>query len=98
VIGAEGRPGGYTILGELRALGLEPPKDRDFALFLGPWVETEPGQDLYDWDALVARAAANTHLRSGDLVAAPAVQVAELDVGPFELAVDGLGVLAGRLA
>jgi len=98
VIGAEGRPGGYTILGELRALGHEPPKDRDFALFLGPWVETEPGQDLYDWDALVARAAANTHLRSGDLVAAPAVQVAELDVGPFELAVDGLGVLAGRLA
>jgi len=41
VIGAEGASGGWTIMGELRAPGLEPPKDRDFALFLGPWVETD---------------------------------------------------------
>jgi hypothetical protein len=101
VIGAEGRPGGWTILGELRASGLEPPKDRDFALYLGPWLETElappGGEGAFDWDAALAHAAANTALRAGDLVAAPAVQRTELDTGPFELAVDGLGVLHGRL-
>jgi len=97
VIGAEGRPGGWTILGELRAVGLEPPKDRDFALFLGPWVETEPELPEYDWDAALDHAAANTHLRAGDLVAAPALLRAELDTGPFELALDALGALHGRL-
>ena len=97
VIGAEGRPGGWTILGELRAPGLEPPKDRDFALFLGPWVETEPDPSSFDWDAALELAAANTQLRAGDLVAAPPVQRTELDGGSFELAVDGLGSLHGRL-
>jgi hypothetical protein len=97
VIGAEGRPGGWTILGELRAAGLAPPKDRDFALFLGPWVETDFDGSAFDWDAALALAASNTQLRAGDLVAGPAVQRAELDVGPFELAVDGLGTLHGRL-
>ena len=98
VIGAEGASGGWTILGELRAPDLEPPKDRDFALFLGPWVETEPDLPGFDWEAALAHAAANTVLRAGDLVAAPAVQRTLLEVGPFELAVDGLGTLAGRLA
>ena len=97
VIGAEGRPGGWTILGELRASGLEQPKDRDFALFLGPWVETELDATGFDWDAALALAAANTQLRAGDLVSAPAVMRTELDTGPFELAVDGLGTLVGRL-
>lgn len=40
VIGAEGRIGGTTLLGEWRAGGLEAPKDRDFALVLGPVVVT----------------------------------------------------------
>jgi hypothetical protein len=97
VVGAEGKPGGFTILGELRADGLEAPKDRDFALFLGPWVETEVAPPPFDWDAALALAAANTHLRAGDLVAAPALQRSVLEVGAFELAVDGLGTLGGRL-
>ena len=98
VIGAEGRPGGWTILGELRAVGLEAPKDRDFGLFLGPWVETGlPASSVFDWDAALGLASANTQLRAGDLVAAPPVQRTELDTGPFELAVDGLGTLHGRL-
>ena len=102
VIGAEGAPGGWTILGELRASGSDSPKDRDFALFLGPWVETDfvaqSHKVPFDWGAALAYAAANTVLRAGDLVAGPAVQQTELDVGPFELAVDGLGTLPGRLS
>ena len=45
VIGAEGAIGGFTLLAEWRAPGVEPPKDRDFALGLGPVVVTpdEPG-------------------------------------------------------
>jgi hypothetical protein len=97
IVGPEGATGGFTILGELRAAGLEPPKDRDFALFLGPAVETD-FDGLFDWQGALAFAVANTHLRAGDIVAAPPVQRAELTVGPFELAVDRLGVLAGRLA
>lgn len=40
VIGAEGRIGGYTLFAEWRAEGVQPPKDRDFALGLGPVVVT----------------------------------------------------------
>jgi hypothetical protein len=97
IVGAEGAAGGFTILGELRAAGLEPPKDRDFALFLGPVVDTKAEVAPFDWDAALAHAAANTTLRAGDVVAAPPVQRSRLEPGPFELAVDGLGVLAGRL-
>jgi hypothetical protein len=98
IVGAEGAVGGLTILGELRAQGLASPKDRDFALFLGPTVETELVVQLFDWERALAHAAENTHLRAGDLVAAPPVQATELPTAaPFELAVDGLGVLAGRV-
>jgi hypothetical protein len=102
IIGAEGSVGGLTILGELRATDLASPKDRDFALFLGPTVDTELVLDRhkvdFDWERGLALAAANTHLRAGDVVAAPPVQRTELPAGaPFELAVDGLGVLAGRV-
>ena len=97
IVGAEGAAGGFTILGELRATGVARPKDRDFALFLGPAVETD-FDELFDWPRALARAAANTHLRAGDLVAAPPVQRAELTVGPFELAIRELGELTGRLA
>ena len=93
IVGAEGAAGGFTILGELRATGLEPPKDRDFALYLGPVVETE----LALLAAELELAAANTTLRAGDVVAGAAVQRTELDTGPFELALDGLGVLAGQV-
>jgi hypothetical protein len=40
VIGAGGRIGGFTNLAEWRAPDLAPPKDRDFALGLGPAVAT----------------------------------------------------------
>ncbi len=40
VIGADGRIGGYTLLAEWRAEGVSQPKDRDFALGLGPVVST----------------------------------------------------------
>lgn len=40
VIGAEGRIGGYTLFAEWRAEGVAVPKDRDFALGLGPVVIT----------------------------------------------------------
>jgi hypothetical protein len=40
VIGAGGAIGGFTILAEWRAPELQPPKDRDFALALGPVVVT----------------------------------------------------------
>lgn len=40
VVGADGAIGGFTILVELRAEGLQPPKDRDFGLALGPVVVT----------------------------------------------------------
>lgn len=102
IVGAAGDPAGYTIFGELRAKGVERPKDRDFALYLGPVVDTEfllARHELeFDWPRALALAAANTHLRAGDVVAGPPVQRTELDVGPFELALGGIGTLAGRLS
>ena len=41
VIGLDGAIGGWTGLAEWRAPELAPPKDRDFALLLGPVVDTE---------------------------------------------------------
>lgn len=40
VVGDRGEIGGFTILADWRAPGLPPPKDRDFALGLGPFVVT----------------------------------------------------------
>jgi hypothetical protein len=102
IVGAEGAAGGFTILGELRAGGLEPPKDRDFGLYLGPAVETDfavrEDEADFDWPAALALTAANTTLRAGDIVAGPVLRRVVLDGGPFELSLDGVGVLAGRLA
>lgn len=74
VIGAEGEIGGYTLLAEVRAPALPPPKDRDFALGLGPALVTEPVDD-FDWRAAVALAGQNTVLYPGDILAAPAHEV-----------------------
>ena len=41
--------GGWTGLAEFRAPELEPPKDRDFALLLGPLVDTE-FEDSFAWE------------------------------------------------
>jgi hypothetical protein len=104
VIGVEGTIGGFTALAEWRAAGLAPPKDRDFALGLGPVVVTpdelpdpSPG---FGWDTATALAAAGTVLYPGDVVAAPAHEVLE-DVAPGQsvsLAVEGIGTLEQRVA
>jgi hypothetical protein len=99
VIGRPMEIGGFTVLGEVRAHGLEPPKDRDFALFLGPVVVTpdEVEPPGLDWQAALAYAAAGTVLRAGDVVAGPPLQRSQLATGPFELALDGIGTLRGSL-
>ena len=106
IVGAGESVGGFTILGELRADGLRRPKDRDFALYLGPVVVTPDEEDLvalsdkapFAWNDALSLAAANTLLRAGDVIAAPPVVRTELPRGaPFELSVDGIGTLTGRL-
>ena len=92
-----------------RAPGVEPPKDRDFALGLGPVVVTpeEPGardaRDAFpefDWVAAIASAAARTVLYPGDIVAGPASDLLEcLEAGAgVSIEVDGIGVLEQRVA
>jgi len=53
MIGAEGEIGGYTALAEWRDPALAPPKDRDFALILGPVVVTPDELDPYELQATV---------------------------------------------
>jgi len=96
LLGMGGEIGGYTVMGEWRADGVRPPKDRDFALGLGPVVvtpdEATPGG--FDWDAAAAFAATGTVLYPGDLLAGPAVESRE--VAPdaaVQLEIEGIGVL-----
>ena len=93
VIGLDGAIGGWTGLAEWRAPELAPPKDRDFALLLGPVVDTEV-TDGFDWEAARALAELNTRLRPGDLLAGPELALLE-DVasGPLELEIAGIGTL-----
>ena len=103
VIGAEGAIGGFTVLAEGRAEGVAQPKDRDFALGLGPVVVTPDTCSLpadgFDWAAAVQLAALGTALFPGDILAGPPV---ERVVGEFgdvvEVEIDGLGALEQRLA
>lgn len=108
VIGAHGAIGGFTVFAEWRALDVEPPKDRDFALGLGPVVVTPDDPDArrargvfpdFDWMAAVDFAAAGTVLFPGDIVACPAsTPLEEIQPGAdVELEIDGIGVLAARL-
>jgi hypothetical protein len=99
VIGARGAIGGFTLVADCRAPVLDPPKDRDFALICGPFVvtpEEAPGGD-FDWEAAVALAAGNTRLDPGDLLAAPPHGVLR-PRGPFQLGLEGLGILRGTVA
>ena len=75
VVGAGGEVGGFTLLAEARAPGLPVPKDRDFALVLGPSLLTpdEWVPEGFDWDAALGYAAANTTLKPGDVVSGPPV-------------------------
>ena len=98
VIGAEGAIGGWTGLVEWRAPELARPKDRDFALLLGPLVETEL-EDGFDWQAARDFAAANTRLRPGDLLAGPVRELhEEVGSGGFVAAFDGVGELTAFVA
>lgn len=93
VIGLDGAVGGYTGLAEFRAPELAAPKDRDFALLLGPVVETE-AVDAFDWEAARALAGLHTRLRPGDLLAGPALEVHEgVPEGEFTQAFSRLGDL-----
>ena len=98
VIGLDGEIGGYTGLAEWLAPELAVPKDRDFALLLGPVVETE-ALDGFDWEAARALAELHTRLRPGDLLAGPPLERRE-DVasGPLELAIAGVGTLTASVA
>jgi hypothetical protein len=94
VIGDAPAIGGFTILAEVRAPELPAPKDRDFALILGPVVVTpdELTPRDFDWDAAVQLAGRNTALYPGDVLAAPAHEI--LHPGEaVEVEVDGIGVL-----
>lgn len=98
VIGLDGSIGGYTGLAEFRAPELEPPKDRDFALLLGPFVDTEL-DDGFDWEAARDHAAHHTRLRPGDLLGGPPLELHEdLQPGPIELTPGALGPLPAIVA
>jgi hypothetical protein len=103
VIGAEGAIGGFTGLAEWRAPGVQPPKDRDFALALGPVVVTpdafDGGSPRFDWAAAAALAAAGTALYPGDILAGPALEQRDgIEAGAsVSLEIDGIGVLEQRV-
>ena len=98
VIGRDGAIGGWTGLAEWRAPELEQPKDRDFALMLGPIVDTELTDD-FDWEAARALAELNTRLRPGDLLGGPVIELREnVESGPLELTIDGLGTLTASVS
>ena len=102
-MGAGGEIGGFTVLAEWRASGVEPPKDRDFALGLGPVVVTPdaagPTLDGFDWPAALALAAAGTALYPGDILAAPASEPVAGDRGDevVRIEVEGIGALVQRI-
>ncbi len=102
VIGLDGAIGGWTGLAAWRAPELAPPKDRDFALLLGPVVETELGNVSgwdFDWEAARALAELNTRLRPGDLLAGPQLALHEdVESGPLELAIGGVGTLLANVS
>ena len=116
MIGADGEVGGFAIFAEWRRLRLPPPKDRDFALALGPVVVTPDDLDpdglegavransvellrsrfeAFDWRQAHEYAASGTRLRSGDLLAGPALGSVSVEPGSaVELDVEAIGVLA----
>jgi hypothetical protein len=104
VIGAGGLIGGLTILAEWRALALRPPKDRDFALGLGPVVVTTDECPVdphgFDWTAARALAGSGTVLYPGDLLAGPALEQRN-GIAPGEtvaLEIAGIGTLEQQVA
>ena len=98
VVGVDGTIGGWTGLAEWRAPELEQPKDRDFALLLGPFLDTELADD-FDWESARALAELNTRLRPGDVLGGPTLtHYADVESGPIELPFAGLGTLAASVS
>ena len=104
VIGAGGLIGGLTILAEWRVPALRPPKDRDFALGVGPVVVTTDecltDPRVFDWAAALAVAGSGTVLYPGDILAGPALEErAGIEPGAnVSLEIDGIGVLEQQVA
>ena len=98
VIGLDAAISGWTGLAEWRAPELASPKNHDFALLLGPVVDTELDDD-FDWESARALAELHTRLRPGDLLTGPLLALHE-DVasGPLELEIDGVGTLSAIVA
>lgn len=88
IIGADEQIGGFTLVNQWRAPTLDPPKDRDFATSIGPWLVTDYEAEGFPWEAARERAALNTRLRPGDLLVAP-----PFAAGAPEVEVPGLGRL-----
>jgi hypothetical protein len=104
VVGAGGLIGGLTILAEWRAPAPRPPKDRDFALGLGPVVVTTDECPVdphgFDWTAALALAGTGTVLYPGDVLAGPALDQRDgLAAGAtVALEIPGIGTLEQRVA
>ena len=81
VIGDEERITGFTLVNDWCSPSLPPPKDRDFATTIGPWIETDYVPE-FEFEAARDVAARNTRLLAGDVLVAPpfAVGVAEATV------------------
>lgn len=93
IVGADGEIAAWTGLVEWRAPELPPPKDRDFALLLGPVAATDL-DDAFDWEAARSLAAQHTRLRPGDLLAGPVLETREdVPEGEFAQPFAGLGEL-----
>jgi hypothetical protein len=87
VIGGEEQIAGYTIVNDWRAPALDPPKDRDFATTIGPWIETDYRPE-FGFEHARALAARNTRLRPGDVLVAP-----PFAVGADEATVEAIATL-----
>jgi hypothetical protein len=92
VIGGQQEIAGFTLVNDWCAPSLEPPKDRDFATSIGPWLVTDYVPE-FDFERARALAARNTQLRSGDVLVAP-----PFAAGVDEGVVPGLGKLVSRSA
>jgi 2-keto-4-pentenoate hydratase/2-oxohepta-3-ene-1,7-dioic acid hydratase in catechol pathway len=102
VIGAGQGVGGFTLMNDWLAHGLEGAKARDFATSLGPVVVTP--DELVPagpaWAELVSYAGKNTRLIPGDVIAAPGVR-GERELRPgdtVELEAEAIGVLRNTIA
>jgi hypothetical protein len=93
VIGDREGIAAYTLVNDWCAPSLEPPKDRDFATTIGPWLETDFEPDAFDFAAAREAAARNTRLRAGDLLVAP-----PFAVGGADATVPRLGTLRALIS